>query len=77
MEKANGSASRRSALKKIAGTTTAAVLGSSLSNRIAAAELSLAPKLKVKLTIPFAVGAIATFHSMISVSQPRTSASHR
>ncbi|MGC3944093.1 MAG: TIM barrel protein [Chryseolinea sp.] len=49
MKKSTGSASRRSALKKIAGTTTAAVLGTSLSNRIKAAETTLAPALKGKI----------------------------
>ncbi|HTF16908.1 MAG TPA: TIM barrel protein [Chryseolinea sp.] len=49
MKNTNGTASRRSALKKIAGSTTAVVLGTSLSNRIAAAESSLAPTLKGKV----------------------------
>lgn len=45
MKKSNENTSRRSALRTIAGTTTAA-LGVSLANRIQAAELTLDAKLK-------------------------------
>lgn len=41
--------SRRSALKKIAGTTAMAVVGSSLSHRLSAAEASLNTELKGKI----------------------------
>ena len=49
MENTNGSSSRRGALKKIAGTTAVAVIGSSLSNRLSAAEKDLESDLKGKI----------------------------
>jgi hydroxypyruvate isomerase len=49
MKNTYGSSSRRGALKKIAGTTAAAVIGSSLSNRLSAAETSLDSDLKGKI----------------------------
>ena len=49
MKNEPGSASRRSALKKIAGTTAVAVIGSSLSNRISAAESKMESDLKGKV----------------------------
>lgn len=45
----NENSSRRSALKKIAGTTAMAVVGSSLSHRLSAAESSLSTELKGKI----------------------------
>lgn len=45
----NENSSRRSALKKIAGTTAMAVVGSSLSHRLSAAEASLNTELKGKI----------------------------
>ena len=49
MKNEPGSPSRRSALKKIAGTTAVAVIGSSLSNRLSAAESKLDSDLKGKV----------------------------
>ena len=49
MENGNQSPSRRGALKKIAGTTAMALVGSSLSNRLSAAEAVLDNNLKGKI----------------------------
>lgn len=45
----NSSSSRRSALKKIAGTTAVAIAGASLANRVSAAEAALEQNLKGKV----------------------------
>jgi hydroxypyruvate isomerase len=49
MKNINENSSRRSALKKIAGTTAAAVAGAALSHRLVAAEESFDEKLKGKV----------------------------
>jgi len=49
MKNEYGNSSRRGALKKIAGTTAMAMVGSSLSNRISAAEAGLHNDLKGKI----------------------------
>ncbi len=49
MKNINENSSRRSALKKIAGTTAMAVVGSSLAHRVSATEASLQPELKGKI----------------------------
>lgn len=49
MKNESGSTSRRGALKKIAGTTAVAMVGSSLSNRLTAAESRLDSDLKGKI----------------------------
>jgi hydroxypyruvate isomerase len=49
MKNNNISSSRRGALKKIAGTTAMALVGSSLSNRLSAAEAVLDNNLKGKI----------------------------
>ena len=49
MKNTNQSSSRRSALKKIAGTAAVTIAGASLSHRINAAESVLEEKLKGKV----------------------------
>ncbi|MDH4091581.1 MAG: TIM barrel protein [Cyclobacteriaceae bacterium] len=49
MKNEYGNSSRRGALKKIAGTTAMAMVGSSLSNRLSAAEAGLDNNLKGKI----------------------------